>query len=38
MNELSGTAPAPAPHALYRFFDGEGDLLYVGMTLDPGAR
>jgi hypothetical protein len=25
-------------HALYRFFDSEGVLLYVGITLDPGAR
>ena len=26
------------PHALYRFFDAAGDLLYVGITLDPGSR
>jgi predicted GIY-YIG superfamily endonuclease len=26
------------PHALYRFFDAGGQLLYVGISLDPGAR
>jgi hypothetical protein len=26
------------PHALYRFFDAGGDLLYVGITNDPGRR
>lgn len=26
------------PHALYRFFDSEGQLLYVGLTMNPGAR
>jgi hypothetical protein len=26
------------PHALYRFFGLSGDLLYVGRTVDPGAR
>lgn len=26
------------PHTLYRFYDGSGQLLYVGITLDPGAR
>lgn len=27
-----------SPHALYRFFDTEGRLLYVGLTVDPGNR
>lgn len=26
------------PHALYRFYDEAGQLLYVGITLDPGGR
>ena len=26
------------PHALYRFFDKDDRLLYVGISLDPGAR
>lgn len=26
------------PHALYRFWNAEGHLLYVGLTVDPGAR
>lgn len=26
------------PHALYRFFDRHGVLLYVGLTMDPGSR
>lgn len=26
------------PHALYRFYDASGVLLYVGITADPGAR
>lgn len=26
------------PHALYRFFDADGTLLYVGLTSDPGRR
>lgn len=26
------------PHALYRFFDAAGQLLYVGLTVDPGSR
>lgn len=26
------------PHVLYRFFDAGGDLLYVGVTNDPGRR
>lgn len=26
------------PHALYRFFDASDDLLYVGVTANPGAR
>lgn len=26
------------PHALYRFYDDAGHLLYVGITLDPGSR
>lgn len=25
-------------HTLYRFFDADGDLLYVGITCDPGSR
>lgn len=25
-------------HALYRFFDASGDLLYIGITLNPGGR
>lgn len=25
-------------HALYRFFDAHGDLLYIGITVDPSAR
>ena len=29
---------ADAPHALYRFFDQSGALLYVGLTANPGAR
>ena len=33
MAENQGT-----PHALYRFFDATGALLYVGITLNPGAR
>lgn len=27
-----------ATHALYRFFDAEGELLYVGITMNPAAR
>lgn len=26
------------PHALYRFFDADGALLYIGLTADPGRR
>lgn len=26
------------PHALYRFFDGTRELLYIGITLNPGSR
>lgn len=26
------------PHALYRFFDGEDRLLYIGITVNPGGR
>jgi hypothetical protein len=29
---------ATQDHALYRFFDDDGNLLYVGITLDPGRR
>lgn len=29
---------ADAPHALYRFYDDAGVLLYVGITADPGSR
>lgn len=25
-------------HALYRFFNTDGDLLYIGITIDPGSR
>lgn len=25
-------------HALYRFYDAAGALLYVGITIDPGSR
>jgi hypothetical protein len=32
------TELATAPHALYRFYDAAGMLLYVGITVDPGAR
>jgi hypothetical protein len=28
----------PQQHALYRFYDSTGRLLYVGITLDPGSR
>lgn len=28
----------PTPHALYRFYDAARNLLYVGITLDPGSR
>jgi predicted GIY-YIG superfamily endonuclease len=28
----------PQPHALYRFFDKYGDLLYIGITMDLPAR
>lgn len=27
-----------SPHALYRFYDGDGVLLYIGVTADPGVR
>lgn len=32
------TTEANQPHALYRFYDAGGLLLYIGVTLDPGAR
>lgn len=32
------TANDNVPHALYRFYDADGVLLYVGITVDPGAR
>lgn len=28
----------PDRHVLYRFFDADDQLLYVGMTMDPGTR
>lgn len=28
----------PTRHALYRFYDADGQLLYVGITADPGSR
>ena len=47
LGALAGAKPRPsvaptdddgAIHALYRHFDGQGQLLYVGITLDPGGR
>ncbi len=29
---------ANQPHALYRFYDAAGSLLYIGLTVDPGTR
>ncbi len=29
---------ALSKHAVYRFFDANGALLYIGLTVDPGAR
>jgi predicted GIY-YIG superfamily endonuclease len=35
---MTTTPLADRPHALYRFYDRHGTLLYVGLTLDPSAR
>lgn len=32
------STPTSETHALYRFYDSTGQLLYVGITLDPGSR
>lgn len=38
MSTTSTTPGNTRPHALYRFYDAAGALLYVGITLDPVAR
>lgn len=38
MTEVQSTHPNRSPHALYRFYSDSGQLLYVGITNNPGAR
>ena len=38
VTEVQSTHPNRSPHALYRFYDAGGTLLYVGVTLNPVSR
>lgn len=35
---IAPVAPRSRLHVLYRFYDESGQLLYVGMTIDPSSR